>query len=82
MNVSSTGKTQIEARVMLPGLAPRIARIAVERALSLDAAAATFRPTLTAQAMREDPVTATGSAVAFEDGHHARAERSARRRDA
>jgi hypothetical protein len=66
MNVSSTGKTQIEARATLPGLAPRIARIAVERVLSLDAAAATFRPTLTAQAMREDPVTATGSAVAFE----------------
>lgn len=66
MNVSSTGKTQIEARATLPGLAPRIVRIAVERVLSLDAAAASFRPTVTAKAMREDPLAATGGAVAFE----------------
>lgn len=66
MNVSSTGKTQIEARATLPGLAPHIARIAVERVLSLAAAAAAFRPTVTAKGMREDPLAATGSAVAFE----------------
>lgn len=66
MNVSSPGRTQIEAKAALPGLAPRVVRIAVERVLSLDAAAAAFQPTITAAALLRDPAAATGQAVAVE----------------
>ena len=42
MNVSSVGSTEIEVRAKMPGRAPRLVRIGVERVTSLEAAAESF----------------------------------------
>lgn len=72
MNVSSVGSTEIEVRAKMPGRAPRLVRVAVERVTSLESAAEQFTkksPLAYSEvardisAARDKPVALTGEVV-------------------
>jgi hypothetical protein len=65
MSVSSTGATQIEVRASMPGRAPRLAKVAVERVASMVDAAKQFRAKnpLTLTAVSIDPGSSRGKPI-------------------